>query len=127
MSSPVTVKVFPSQKKTDSEKNQQWKEDSVDAGESMVLLQNHYTRTSRYNKKINYDLYAGKLHPSDMQKIMNPMGLKDVTFPAQPKNYPITNPYLKSLIGEEIKRRFDWKLKVENDEAVLKRRKLRLI
>lgn len=123
MSSPVTVKVFPSQKKTDSEKNQQWKEDSVDAGESMVLLQNHYTRTSRYNKKINYDLYAGKLHPSDMQKIMNPMGLKDVTFPAQPKNYPITNPYLKSLIGEEIKRRFDWKLKVENDEAVTEKEK----
>lgn len=109
---------FPNQKISDSAKNEAWGKDNVDAAESLILNQNQYTRNSRYSKLVNYDLYAGKLHPSDMELIMNPLGLKDVHFPSKPLNHPLINPYLKALIGEEIKRRFDYHLKVNNEDAI---------
>lgn len=109
---------FPNQKVSDSSKNEAWGKDNVDAAESLILNQNQYTRNSRYSKLVNYDLYAGKLHPSDMELIMNPLGLKDVHFPSKPLNHPLINPYLKALIGEEIKRRFDYHLKVNNEDAI---------
>jgi len=109
---------FPNQKLSDSSKNKAWGEDCVNAAETLILNQNQYTRNSRYSKLVNYDLYAGKLHPSDMELIMNPLGLKDVHFPSKPLNHPLINPYIKSLIGEEIKRRFDYHLKVNNEDAI---------
>ncbi len=109
---------FPNQKISDTSKNDSWGQDCVDAAESLILNQNQYTRNSRYSKLVNYDLYAGKLHPSDMELIMNPLGLKDVHFPSKPLNHPLINPYLKALIGEEIRRRFDYHLKVNNEDAV---------
>lgn len=120
------LKVMPSQKKSDNEKikdNYQWAKDCIDACEAMVLLQNDYVRTSRYRKQINYDLYNGKLHPTDIEKIVNPLGIKNVTFPAQIQNHPITNPYIKALVGDEIQRRFDWSLKVTNDDAITEKEK----
>lgn len=109
---------FPNQKVSDTAKNDAWGKDNVDAAESLILNQNQYTRNSRYSKLVNYDLYAGKLHPSDMELIMNPLGLKDIHFPSKPLNHPLINPYLKALIGEEIKRRFDYHLKVNNEDAI---------
>ena len=116
--SPLTIQVMPKQKLSDSKKGEEWWEKCVKGGQSLIFQNNQYSRNTRVNKQINYDLYAGRLHPSDMESIMNPMALKDVTFPAKPKNYPITNPYIKSLVGEEIKRRFDYSLKVENEDAI---------
>ena len=109
---------MPKQRLSDSEKGEDWTERCVRGGQSLIFQNNQYSRNTRINKQINYDLYAGRLHPSDAESIMNPMALKDVTFPAKPKNYPITNPYIKSLVGEEIKRRFDYSLKVENEDAI---------
>lgn len=109
---------FPSQKVSDKSKDKAWGKENIDAAEMIILNQNQYTRNSRYSKLVNYDLYAGKLHPSDMELIMNPLGLKDVHFPSKPLNHPLINPYIKALIGEEIKRRFDYHLKVNNEDAI---------
>jgi hypothetical protein len=114
---------FPNQKLPESSKNEEWRKQNVDAAETLILNQNQYTRNSRYSKLVNYDLYAGKLHPSDMELIMNPLGLKDVHFPARPLNHSIINPYIKTLIGEEIKRRFDYHLKVNNEDAISEKEK----
>ena len=121
-----SLKVMPTQKKSDAEKiakDYQWAKDCIDAGESMVLLQNDYTRASRYRKQVNYDLYNGKLHPSDIKRIVNPLGLKNQNFPSELQNHPITNPYVKSLVGDEISRRFDWSLKVTNEDAITEKEK----
>ena len=116
------LRTLPRQKVSDNiKKTQKWKEDTVNAIESLILFQNSWTRQSRYNKQINYDLVAGKLHPSDVERIMNPTKIKAAYFPAQVKNHPITNPYLKILIGEELKRRFDFHVKVENEDAISKK------
>jgi hypothetical protein len=123
MSSTINFKVFPKQKIPDFQKTEQWGRDCVDSGEGMVLIQNQYTRSSRYHKMINFDLYAGKMHPSDIETILNPIGLKDIEFPAKVENHPISNPYIKSLVGEEFDRRFDYKLRVENEDAISEKEK----
>lgn len=119
--SNVHIRVFPEQKLPDSKKDKEWGTQCIDAAESLILTRNQYARTSRYAKMINYDLYSGILHPSDVEVILNPVGIKEVAFPAKMENHPIVNPYVKSLVGEELKRRFDFSLKVENEEAINKK------
>jgi hypothetical protein len=46
------------------------------------------------------------------------MGIKNATFPATMHNYPIANPKIDLLVGEERKRRFDWHARVVNDDAI---------
>lgn len=123
--SPRNVQM-PLQKVSDNEKDEKWYKDCADACENLILTQNNYTRETRRRKEINYDLYAGKLHPTDIELITNPMGLKDIAFPAKAENHPLCNPYIKALIGEEIKRRFDWSIKVENEDAVSEKEKAKI-
>jgi hypothetical protein len=117
----TNIKVFPKQKIADSKKDEQWGKDCIDAAEALILTKNQYSRSSRYTKQINYDLYNGILHASDLEIMLNPSGIKEIAFPAQVDNHPIINPYIKSLIGEEIKRRFDFIVKVENEDAISKK------
>jgi hypothetical protein len=118
MNNNIKYKVFPLQRISDSKKTEEWGKDCLDAAESLILNQNQYARNSRHSKMINYDLYAGILHPSDIELLLNPIGIKEIAFPAQVDNHPIINPYIKSLIGEEIRRRFDFTVKVINDDAI---------
>jgi hypothetical protein len=53
-----------------------------------------------------------------MERVANPLGIKDATFPAKMQNYPIANPKIDLLVGEERKRRFDWQVRVINDDAI---------
>jgi len=112
------IKEFPSQKKSTTEKNEEWKKQCVDAAESLIFFQNQGLRDRRLQKKVNYDLYNGVINKADMERICNPFNIQVQDFPAQPKNYPITNPYIQALKGEEIKRRFDWKVIVVNEDAI---------
>lgn len=123
--SPRNIQM-PLQKVSDSEKTEKWYKDCADACENLILANNSYTRETRRRKEINYDLYAGKLHPTDVELITNPMGLKDIAFPAKAENHPLCNPYIKALVGEEIKRRFDWMIKVENEDAIGEKEKAKL-
>ena len=118
------IKSLPKQRVPDSVKQSKtWQKDCIDAVEGLILHQNSTIRQSRYNKQINYDLAAGKMHPSDIERIMNPSKIKNAYFPAQVKNHPITNPYIKILVGEELKRRFDFHIKVENEDAISEKEK----
>lgn len=112
------AKQMPSQKKTDAQKTEEWFKECVDAGESMILFQNEGIRQSRINKKVNYNLYSGILDNADVERIMNPNQIRNATFPATVKNYPLTNPKIKALLGEELKRRFDWRVSVINEDAI---------
>jgi hypothetical protein len=112
------IKEFPSQKKSFKEKDETWRKECIDASESLIFFQNSGIRQRRLQKKVNYDLYNGIVNKADMERICNPFGIKIDEFPAEPKNYPITNPYIQTLKGEEIKRRFDWKVMVINEDAI---------
>jgi hypothetical protein len=114
----TSFKNLPKQAIPDSEKDEQWGKDSVDACEGLVLLFNDNIRESRLNKQINYNLHNGIMSKADLDKISNPYGLQGQTFPSTPRFLPISNPYFKKLLGEEYKRRFDWHLSIINEDAV---------
>jgi hypothetical protein len=110
-------KQFPAQKKSDSKKTKEWMKACIESAEDEAVYRDEKIRTTHQNKVVNYNLANDILDPADMQRICNPFKLNVSDFPAKPQNYPILNPAADTLVGEEIKRRFDWKLKAANPNA----------
>lgn len=105
---------FPRQKLSYTEKiknNKEWFKNCVEASERIALY-----NSSEQHRKLNvlYDLDNDILDESEMEKIFNPTGLENATFPAAVKNYPIVTPKIDLLQGEELKRRFDWNVRSKN-------------
>lgn len=111
-------KPFPRQKKSQKEKTKQWRRECINAGEGLALWHHEGLRSSYYRKRTNYNLYSDILDQEDIESTCNPLGLSGLTSPARMQNYPISNPKIDVLVGEEIKRSFDWKIRVINDDAV---------
>ena len=109
---------FPSQKKSTKQKTKKWMEECVDSADEFTSIRNHRIRQSQYNKKVNYDLYNDILDQRDIERITNPYNIRNATFPAKMQNYPIVNPKIDLLVGEEYKRRFDWRVRTVNDDAI---------
>jgi len=115
--------IFPSQKKPSNEKGKQWRKDCINGAENLVMFSDDTLRKSKKNKQINYNLYSDILDKDDVSKIIDPLGLDSSYTPAKMQNYPITNPKIDLLIGEEIKRKFDWRVRVINDDAISSKEK----
>jgi hypothetical protein len=118
---PRTIYQFPKQQIPYAEKDEPWGKDNIDAG---IMLSNHdhgKIRKSRAAKKINYDIINGIIDESDIELAFNPLGLKGVKFPAKIQNYPIETGKLNVLKGEEGRRRFDWRLRTLNEDAISER------
>jgi len=109
---------FPSQKLPKSKKTKKWAEDCIKAAEDLAIFRYSGIRESYRNKLINYNLANDVLNTEDIETVCNPMGIKEATFPAKMQNYPIANPKIDLLVGEERKRKFDWKVRVINDDAI---------
>lgn len=71
-----------------------------------------------YNDQINYDLYHDILHEDDFKHVIEPYGKRVGNFPAKLQNYNIIKPKIDLLVGEEIKRPFNFRAVVNNPEAV---------
>ena len=71
-----------------------------------------------YNDQVNYDLYNDILHEEDFTHVIEPYGKRVGNFPAKLQNYNIIKPKVDLLLGEEIKRPFNFRAVVNNPEAV---------
>ena len=112
---------FPSQKISDYEKEKNdnaWGKKCVDSAEGTMYHRYSVLRKSYQNKVINYNLYSDILDPEDVKKTCNPFNFSNTSTPAKMQNYPIMNPKVDLLLGEEISRNFNWKVSVINDNAV---------
>jgi len=109
---------FPSQKKSTSSKNKDWVVSCIEGAESLTLFSNFEIRQNYYNKKKNYDLANDILDIKDVEKICSPLGLDITTFPATMQNYPLANPKIKLLVGEEMKRKFEWRVRSSNPHTI---------
>jgi len=109
---------FPPQKLAVSKKTEKWGIKCIEAAEDLAIFRYDGVRESHKNKQINYDLANDILDTSDLERVCNPMAIKNATFPATMHNYPIANPKIDLLVGEERKRRFDWNARVLNDDAI---------
>lgn len=77
--------------------------------------------TRKINMYRNDDLFhRGKLSREEVAQICNPYNLKDFTIPADFKNFPIGDSRIQTLLGEQVKRLFDWRCFVTNRDAISK-------
>ena len=118
---PRNIYQFPKQQIPYAEKTDQWGKENMEAA---IMLANHdhgKARKSKAAKKINYDLINGIMDESEIELAFNPLGLKGVKFPAKIQNYPIEIGKFNVLKGEEARRRFDYRLRILNDDAISER------
>ena len=95
---------LPKQKIPLSQKNDEWKKNTIDYYETLSYTSPSGNRTSNFNKLINYDLYNGRFNKADLEYVCNPLGLTDNEFPATLQHYDVISPAINLLIGEEVKR-----------------------
>lgn len=122
---PIIRRQFPPQKKSIRDKDEEWCKMCVNAGITLALYNSDTRlRESKYNMRANYRLMDGILDQRDVERTMNPWGLDASTFPAKMMCYPIASNKISVLVGEESKRRFDWRIRVTNDDAVSEKEKM---
>jgi len=107
---------FPAQKKTDKEKNEKWQRDCVDAAEHLTMFNSRQIRQSFLNKRTNYNLYNNILDTRDIEKVCNQHNLEISKFPAKMQHIGIGNSKIRLLVGEESKRRFDWRAVISSSD-----------
>lgn len=109
---------LPPQQLPFSKKNKVWRKKIVDWADSKTFFNYSLVRKSVIHKKIAYDLLNGKLHISDLERILNPSNIQAGFIPDSIQHYPIMNSKLNVLRGEESKRVFDFKVVVTNPNAI---------
>ena len=102
---------FPAQKIPWSQKTKEWYKQCIDGG-TFIAIQQSIDRHKKMEVLENLD--NDIIDQEEIEKIFNPMELKDATFPAAQKNYPLIIPKIDLLQGEEIKRRFDFVVRSQN-------------
>jgi hypothetical protein len=104
---------LPPQKLSEKQKDKAWGEACVRAIANRRDAGNGLYRKSRQEMQIAYDLINGKFDPSDVQHVINPTAnpvLKKMGgLPAKYQHYDIIASKLNELLGEEIKRPFNFR------------------
>lgn len=99
----------PDQFVSDSvKKTKKWQEDCTNFFESLILFENRQIKTSYYNKMTNYNLKRGFLNMADVKAICDPHDLGMDNFPAKMEHKGLGNAKIDLLVGEHIKRKFDF-------------------
>ena len=111
----------PRQRLPYNKKDKDWRKDNVDFSDKYSFYHDDGVRRTFKNKIINYNLYNGILDIQDLTEVINPHHLEASYIPQQIPHIPIIVPKIDLLVGEEIKRRFDWSVIVTNPDAITKK------
>tara|TARA_R110002020_G_scaffold233207_4_gene444986 strand:- start:4649 stop:7144 length:2496 start_codon:yes stop_codon:yes gene_type:complete len=112
---------LPKQKLSRSKKGKKWGKSCIDELEKVTYSDMTYNgRSSKYRKQINYDLYNGVLDQKDFEYVVSPYGYGKDEFPANLQHYDIISPKLQLLLGEEIKRPFNFRVVSHDPESISK-------
>lgn len=109
---------FPRQVLSYNAKGKKWRKQHLDWADGRTFTTYSPVRNSVIHKKVNYDLYRGKLHMSDIKLILNPYSTKASYIPDKIPHYPVMNTKLEVLYGEELSRVFDYRVVVTNPTAI---------
>lgn len=105
---------YPRQKIARSKKNKKWAQACVDW---VINAASTNLYSQHVEVKANYDLYNNLISKDDFKYVTDPYGI-DQEFPAKLHNYNIITPKINLLLGEEIKRPFNFRVAAVNSEAV---------
>lgn len=108
----------PPQRLSYAKKTKSWRIDNLDFADKHSFYNNETVRKSLRNKVINLNLYNGIVDIRDLTNTVNPYQLDASFIPDNIPHHPIVVPKIDLLVGEEIKRRFDWRVMVTNQDAV---------
>jgi len=114
------TKNFPKQKLSFKQKGKKWRKSHLDWADDNSYLNNSTVRKKLKNKRINLNLYNGKVDLNDMKLILNPGGLEQFFVPDAIQHYPIITPRVNVLVGEEKRRKFDWSVQIVNPDTLSK-------
>lgn len=113
---------IPKQKLSTTSKGDKWCKDNLLYWERRLINNNQTLSSSKTNMKRNSDLYLYNiLNVNDIARVCNPHNLEDFSIPPDFRHYKIENPKIQTLKGEELKRRFEWKVYVSNRDAISKK------
>lgn len=122
MRTPRTL-VQPPQRLPYSKKTKPWRKDNVDYADTYSFYNNESTRQTLRNRVVNLNLYDGILDMQDLTELVNPYHMDASFIPEKIPHHPIMTPKIDLLVGEEIKRRFDWQVVVTNQDAISEKEK----
>jgi hypothetical protein len=109
---------FPSLTIEDSGKTPEWCKEVINAITAHLDRGDTLFNRSRFSDVENYAYYNGDINYDDFKYITEQYGM---SYPARMVNYPIIQPKIDLLVGEEIKRPIDKKVTTVNKEAVLRK------
>lgn len=122
MSTPrINSITLPRQRLPYSQKNKEWRTSCIDYADRHSFYNNERVRKSLQNKIINLNLYNGIVDIRDLTNVVNPHQIDASFVPDNLPHHPILVPKIDLLVGEEIKRRFDWSVIVTNPDAISKK------
>tara|TARA_R110002096_G_scaffold141486_3_gene296334 strand:+ start:264 stop:2429 length:2166 start_codon:yes stop_codon:yes gene_type:complete len=105
------MKNFPNQLVPDSKKDSKWCEQMLNA---IVSHAEDYNQPETKDVR-NYDIYNGKFNRDDYKYLTEQYG---ANYPARLVNYPIVQPKIDLLLGEDLHRPLDTKVVTINQEAI---------
>jgi len=111
----------PPQRLSYSKKTKKWRKDNIDSADKHSFYHNESVRKGLKNKVINLNLYNGVVDIRDLTTTVNPYAMDASFIPDNIPHHPIVVPKIDLLVGEEIKRRFDWNVIVTNADAITKK------
>ncbi|MDG1859697.1 MAG: hypothetical protein P8I94_11365 [Emcibacteraceae bacterium] len=114
---------FPSMFVSEKEKNEEWCSSVIDAIMNYLTYDKSPLRDARSSDIRNYSIYNGNFVRDDFKYITEQYG---VAFPARLVNYPIIQPKIDLLVGEEIKRPLDYKVTTINKESILRKENMKV-
>lgn len=109
---------IPKQSLAFNEKTEEWQKQCVEA----YIKRTNYKvgGTDRKHELLKlYDYYNGKTYEEDYRYVLEPFGGKQISnFPAQMRTFPLIKPAVDLLLGEKLKRPFNFSVIISNPDVV---------
>lgn len=98
-------------------KTKDWRKQSVEGYINRSDNFSSFDNEKRFIKKL-YDYYHGIIDPEDYNYILKPYGGKERNnFPAELRTYPLIKPTVDVLLGEMLKRPFNFSVVINNPDV----------
>lgn len=111
---------IPSQKKSYKEKQNfdKFQLPTIEGVIKRTVYSGHLSDGIRDNLIENYNLYDGVVSEEAIEKAINPYGIHGLLKPAKIQHYPASAPRIDLLVGEELRRKFEFFVSVVNPTAI---------
>lgn len=113
----MSITQIPTQTIPESRKDDKWKQDTVEAYINQASFKIG-TNSDRYWLMKLYDYYNGKIHTNDYQYVLEPYGQPREGLQSEIRNYPLIKPAVDLLVGEKVKRPFNFSVIVTSPDVI---------